>query len=231
MNALLVLDYYVWKIFVVRIRPAWFRLKPISFLSLLYVSLFPLPRKFLLHYFWGKGSPVKVDTRELVLRNPHILASLKRRLEDQLNAYQGDARQGDGKQGDGKQGDGKQGDASQGEERLTVTPPGSEMQRIFIGQHLVSNPNHRYSIGSLNMDYNHSDDLLHISLESEYRFSGNNDRITKYLHQWLNRIRESGAATNFKIEGNVWTISRRALMSSEGSLCSKKYIDYNILYI
>lgn len=222
MNALLVLDYYVWKIFIMRISPSWFKSKLLSLLSLLYVALFPLPHKFILHFFGGTGSPVKVDTRDVVLCNQRVLAYLRKTLDEHGDTgAEGNVNAAYGQMKIGPLEDAKREHVEAEDRRL----------RIFIGQHMVSNPNHRYSIGSLHLICQPEQDMVHIRLEAQYRFSGNNDRITRYLHQRLNARSEKGAAANFTIEGNTWTLSRSALMSSEVFPRHRKYIDYNILYI
>lgn len=204
MNALVVLDYYVWKFLIVRSRPAWFKTKLFSLAALLYVSVFPLPRKFLLHYFRGKGQSMKVDTRELILRNQQVLDILKRSLKNTENEQAVNGQQ----ENDGK-----------------------NKIRIPIGQHLVNTPDHRYSIGSLTLLCETDGEWLRICMKSHYRFSGDHDRITRYLHRWMDKLRENGTADSFNIEGNTWTISRQSLMSSNAYPRKRKYIDYNILYI
>lgn len=72
MKANLILDRYVWRFIVPRLRPDTFRYKIVSAAALAYIAIFRRPRKFLLHFLSGKGTPMEIDTWELVENNPMV---------------------------------------------------------------------------------------------------------------------------------------------------------------
>ena len=76
MNILLSLDFYMWNHFVPRISAEFFKNRFNSSLALAYISVYRLPRKFLLHYFRGKGQTMNVGTRRLITRNTAVLNKL-----------------------------------------------------------------------------------------------------------------------------------------------------------
>jgi len=72
MELLLKTDRFLWRRVVPLLQPGFFRMKLISALSLFYISLYKMPRKFLLHFLVGKGTPLHVSTREVVTGNPEV---------------------------------------------------------------------------------------------------------------------------------------------------------------
>ena len=77
LKSISVLDYYLWKYLVPELKPAVFKLKFMSLLALLYIALFPLPRKFLKNYFLGKGKSITIDSKSIIQNNPEVLDLLK----------------------------------------------------------------------------------------------------------------------------------------------------------
>ena len=69
---LFTLNLYIWKYILPSLKQDLFKSKLFSVLTLLYISLFSIPRKFLLHYFFGKGKHFQVDTQKLILENPLV---------------------------------------------------------------------------------------------------------------------------------------------------------------
>lgn len=53
-----------------------------SLLTLLYITLFPLPRKFLKNYFLGKGKTFAIDSKSVILNNPEVLDLLKNTVKN-----------------------------------------------------------------------------------------------------------------------------------------------------
>lgn len=88
MNMLLNLDFYLWTHFVPRISESFFKSKINSSLAMAYISLHRLPRRFLLHYFMGKGQAITIDTRQLITRNNSVLNKLVNALQCAVNEKQ-----------------------------------------------------------------------------------------------------------------------------------------------
>jgi len=73
---LLKLDFFLWRCVIPRINADFFKNKMNSTLAIAYISLFRFPRKFLIHYFFGKGKKMKIDTRRLISRNRAVLKKM-----------------------------------------------------------------------------------------------------------------------------------------------------------
>ena len=71
-----------------------------------------------------------------------------------------------------------------------------------MGQVYVSNPNYKYSVGSFNVTYSLDEESVSVRVSSDYRFTENNVRITRHLHNWLHSYKQKGYAHNFNIEGD-----------------------------
>ncbi|HKI90362.1 MAG TPA: hypothetical protein VKA38_15150 [Draconibacterium sp.] len=76
MKMLLSLDFFLWNHFIPRISAEFFKNKINSSLAMTYISMYKLPRKFLIHYFRGKGQTMNVDSRQLITRNSAVLNKL-----------------------------------------------------------------------------------------------------------------------------------------------------------
>lgn len=76
MKAVLTIDMYLWKYLLPRINQDIFKSKVASFLAVSYISCYTLPRKFVLHYFFGKGAEMNVDTRSIITGNPDVYDKL-----------------------------------------------------------------------------------------------------------------------------------------------------------
>ncbi len=74
------IDLYVWKYLVPKIRTSWFESGFMSAVSLIYISLFPLPRKFLLHYLSAKGTKVEVETEDVLRNNPLVMEKIRQEI-------------------------------------------------------------------------------------------------------------------------------------------------------
>ena len=81
MKVLLNLDFYLWNHFVPRISAEFFKNKIYSLLAIAYISIYRLPRKFLLHFFRGEGKTMNVDTRRLITCNTFVLNKLTNVLQ------------------------------------------------------------------------------------------------------------------------------------------------------
>ncbi len=81
MKILMNLDFYLWNHFVPGISTDFFKRRYNSVLALLYVSLFKLPRKFLLNYLKGNGKAMVLDTQELITRNYEVLNKWKHSVQ------------------------------------------------------------------------------------------------------------------------------------------------------
>ena len=77
MKVLFTLDHMLWKYLVPQINVYWFKSRFTSLLALFYVSLYKLPRKFLFHYFRGKGSSMQINTQSVITGNPSVLTKLQ----------------------------------------------------------------------------------------------------------------------------------------------------------
>lgn len=81
MNMLMRLDLYLWNHFIPKINAEFFRSKFNSFLAMAYISLYKLPRKFLLNYIRGKEEIMFIDSKKLIIRNQEVLNKLKETLQ------------------------------------------------------------------------------------------------------------------------------------------------------
>ncbi len=81
MKILMNLDFYLWNHFVPGISTDFFKRRYNSVLALLYVSLFKLPRKFLLNYLKGNGKAMVLDTQKLITRNYEVLNKWKHSVQ------------------------------------------------------------------------------------------------------------------------------------------------------
>jgi hypothetical protein len=77
---LFTLNLYIWKYILPSLKQDLFKSKIFSLFTLLYISVFSLPRKFLLHYFFGKGKQFQVDTQKLISENPLVYQKIKSEL-------------------------------------------------------------------------------------------------------------------------------------------------------
>ncbi len=69
---LITLNYYIWRLFIPRIKEEYFQSKLFSIVSILYISIYNMPRKLFIHYFLGKGECVTVDTKKVIVNNPVV---------------------------------------------------------------------------------------------------------------------------------------------------------------
>ncbi len=76
MKILLTLDLFIWNYFIPNINAKIFKNRMIALLALVYVSMFKLPRKFLMNYFRGKGNHIPIDTKEFITGNYAVLNKL-----------------------------------------------------------------------------------------------------------------------------------------------------------
>ena len=77
---LLTLNLYIWKYILPSLKQDYFKSKIFSLFTLLFISVFSLPRKFLLHYFFGKGKLFQVDTQKLISENPLVYQKMNSEL-------------------------------------------------------------------------------------------------------------------------------------------------------
>ena len=84
MKLLMSIDLFLWNHFLPKINEDFFKRKFNSVVVLFYISLFNLPRKFLINYFRGQGKCMIVDTRELVTKNEMVLNKLKHSVQRSL---------------------------------------------------------------------------------------------------------------------------------------------------
>ncbi|MCG6187093.1 hypothetical protein [Maribellus maritimus] len=88
MKLLMSIDLYLWNHFVPKISEDFFKRKFNSVLAMLYISLFKLPRKFLINYFRGQGKSMVVDTQKLVVENETVLNKLKSSVQQSYRTIQ-----------------------------------------------------------------------------------------------------------------------------------------------
>lgn len=79
------LDLYLWKHFIPNLSASFFKVRVFSKLSLLYISLFPLPRKFIRQYFNGNGESLSVETKKIILNNIEVLEFLQKDISNSIN--------------------------------------------------------------------------------------------------------------------------------------------------
>ena len=76
MKLLLSLDHYLWNHFIPKIDMDFFRSNFNSTIAMFYISLYKLPRRFLMNYFFGQGKIMRVDTKKLITGNQMVLNRL-----------------------------------------------------------------------------------------------------------------------------------------------------------
>ncbi len=114
---------------------------------------------------------------------------------------------------------------------LETQKPGQFENTLRINQSCVCNPIYRYSVGSFDIFYSFSDELINISTSTKYMFLNNSSRITKYLHNWLFSLKEKGYANDFDVIGNQWTLTYSELLSIKTEDRFRKYGIREIIYI
>ena len=72
MNLPLTIDRYTSKNVIPLLKQEYFKSKIISVASIAYISAFPRARKFIMHYFSGKGSVLSVSSMDVILKNPAV---------------------------------------------------------------------------------------------------------------------------------------------------------------
>lgn len=103
--------------------------------------------------------------------------------------------------------------------------------KIYVGQIHVNNPNFKYSIGSFYIRYSLIGESICLKVNSDYRFTRNNSRITKHLHNWLYSLKEKGYAHDFNIHGNVWEVDFDEILVAGIDRNFRKYDLLNVLYV
>lgn len=187
-------DFLIWKYLVPEIRPEAFKSKLISVIAILYISFFNWPRRFIWHYFTGKGADYNVDTKQIIVKNSKVYEM----LISAINKSKQERKTG----GD-----------------------------FYIGQIQLNNPNYKYSVGSFCINYSFNEESVSIRINSDYRFTQNNFRITKHLHNWLWSLMKKGYSHDFKIEGNLWKTNLFELSTVKVDRQFKKYDLLNMLYV
>lgn len=114
---------------------------------------------------------------------------------------------------------------------MEINPGEDSEGEIVAGQHLVNNPQFKYSVGSFTIHYFLTNGVLKLGVSSWYRYSHSNDRITKYLHRRLNRFEREGRACAFEIRGDEWVVPVSEFSSIEPDRRFRKYANLNILYM
>lgn len=187
-------DFLIWKYIVPGFRPEIFKSKFISLMAVLYISFYNWPRKFLWHYFTGKGKTLPVETKSIVTGNSGVYDIL---ISEISNAMKEKKASGN----------------------------------FYVGQVHVNNPNYKYSVGSFNVTYSLDEKSVSVRVNSDYRFTQNNSRITRHLHNWLNSYKQKGYAHNFNIEGDAWELQFSDLPLTKVDTRFKKYDFLNLLYV
>ncbi len=77
------LDIWLWNLLIPKMNVNFFKNKFNALLVMVYISFYKLPRMFLLNYFSGKKKIMKVDSKQLIIRNPAVLD----RLSEVLQSY------------------------------------------------------------------------------------------------------------------------------------------------
>jgi len=78
---------------------------------------------------------------------------------------------------------------------------------LSISSRELVNPNYKYSIGSFRINYIIDNGLIKFDFISNYHYTSNTNRVTKYLHNWLCELKEKGFGHDFLIHGNTWEVS------------------------
>ncbi len=76
MKILLRLDLFLWNYFIPNVKAKIFKNRLIALLAMVYVSMYRLPRMFLMNYFSGKGNEMLIDTKEFLTSNYVVLNKL-----------------------------------------------------------------------------------------------------------------------------------------------------------
>jgi hypothetical protein len=69
MRILLTIDFMLWKYFIPRLSASAFKSKLVSLCAMAYVSIYKMPRKFLVHYFKGNGKSLHINSQTLITGN------------------------------------------------------------------------------------------------------------------------------------------------------------------
>lgn len=83
-KVLLRLDFFLWDYFMPKINTNFFKWKINSFLALVYISIYPLPRKFLINYFRGKEKLMVINSRELIVNNHLIINKFVNKIQSEI---------------------------------------------------------------------------------------------------------------------------------------------------
>ncbi len=75
------LDIWLWNLLIPKMNVNFFKSKFNALLVMVYISFYKLPRIFLLNYFSGRKKIMKVDSKQLIIRNPSVLERLSEVLE------------------------------------------------------------------------------------------------------------------------------------------------------
>ncbi|WP_159517725.1 hypothetical protein [Sunxiuqinia indica] len=76
MNALSTFDLYLWNLYVPILNEKSFKNRLLCIIALCYISIYRLPRKFLINYFRGNGKEMVIDSDKLIMRNNVVLNKL-----------------------------------------------------------------------------------------------------------------------------------------------------------
>lgn len=69
MNILSTFDLYLWNYYVPKISEENFKNRMFCLFAMAYISVFKLPRKFLINYFRGNGKEMVIETSKLIVSN------------------------------------------------------------------------------------------------------------------------------------------------------------------
>ena len=178
MKLLMSIDFYLWNHWIPKMNEDFFKQRLNSIVVIMYISLFNLPRKFVLNYIYGKGKSMVIDTKKLITQNNEVLTSLKHSVQQSIKRGQANGA-------------------------------------IDICQTEIYNPNYKYSLGSLTINYTLNGEIVKLSIWSRYRFQNSPERITRHLHHWLFALKEKGKTADFDVIGNDWIIRTNQLLSLE----------------
>lgn len=173
-------DLYLCDYFLPKVSEDSFKNRIFCLFALTYISVFKLPRKFLINYFRGNGKEMVIESKKMIISNYVV-----------FNRFF--------------------------EEISTSRNKGFTKGAMSICQTDVHNPNYRYSVGSFTINYSLNGGSIEISVNSDYNFKPNPDRLTKHLHSWLYSMTTKGYAMSFKVRGNSWTTSFSELASIKDS--------------
>jgi len=68
-------------------------------------------------------------------------------------------------------------------------------------------------------------------LSSHYHWGRDTDRLTRYLHQLMYRLKEQGKAHEFAIEGTPWRTTFEELKSFNQTKKKSRLTELNRLYV